>query len=188
MGIFELFITAVALSMDAFAVAVCKGLSVSEMKPRHAIITGLYFGGFQALMPLIGYLLGSAFESFVSNVAPLIAFALLALIGINMIRESRSDTEKVDCSFCPRAMLPLAVATSIDALVVGIGFAMIPDTNIALAVTLIGVTTFILSAVGVKIGAIFGDKYKSKSELFGGIALICIGLKTLIEYLIGLFK
>lgn len=189
MGIFELLLTAVALSMDAFAVAMCKGLSVRCMKKKHMLIVGLYFGAFQALMPLIGFFLGSAFSSYVEKFSAWIAFILLAIIGGNMIKEALSkDEEKMDDCFGFKNMLALAVATSIDALVAGVAFAMEfatkkPFGGIWLTVSMIGVITFILSAIGVKIGNIFGAKYKSKAELCGGIVLIGIGLKAVLDHL-----
>ncbi len=181
MGLIELFLTAVALSMDAFAVSVCKGLSVRELKPKHALCVGLYFGGFQALMPLIGYFLGMQFERFIVNIDHWIAFLLLGLIGFNMIKEAR-ECEELDDSFSVRTMLTLAVATSIDALAVGITFAVVKAAIIP-AVTLIGTITFSLSIVGIKIGNIFGAKFKSKAEIAGGVLLILMGLKILIEHL-----
>ena len=183
MSLIELFILAVGLSMDAMAVAVCKGLSVRKLKVGHAVITGLYFGGFQALMPLIGYFLGSQFREYIVSVDHWIAFVLLTLLGANMIRESFGEAEEVDASFCPRAMLPMAVATSIDALAVGVTFAFLPNTNIWAAVSFIGVITFALSMVGVWIGHLFGAKFKSKAALVGGIVLIGMGLKILLEHL-----
>ncbi len=183
MSLFSLFILAVGLSMDAMAVAICKGLSVQKLKFRHAIITGLYFGGFQAGMPLIGYFLGRQFSAYIESVDHWIAFVLLALIGGNMIKESFGKTEEVNCSFCPKAMLPMAVATSIDALAVGVTFALLPGVNITAAVSFIGVITFSLSAVGVYIGHLFGAKFKSKAELTGGIVLILMGLRILLEHL-----
>ncbi len=183
MGLIELFILAVGLSMDAMAVSVCKGLSVRKLKFSHALITGLYFGGFQALMPLIGYLLGTQFKDYIVSIDHWIAFGLLVLIGANMIRESLGEAEEVNASFSPRAMLPMAVATSIDALAVGVTFAFLPDTNIWAAITFIGVITFSLSAVGVWIGHLFGARFKSKAELTGGIVLILMGLKILLEHL-----
>ena len=180
MGILELLAVAVGLSMDAFAVSICKGLSARNISPRHMLIAGLYFGGFQALMPYLGYLLGSSFSALVASVDHWIAFGLLAVIGINMIRESRGPVEELDASFSPRAMLPLAVATSIDALAVGVSFAFM-KVNIYSSVTVIGITTLLLSAVGVKVGSLFGAKNKSLSELVGGIVLIAIGLKILLE-------
>ena len=183
MQLWELFIIAVGLSMDAIAVSICKGLSVHKVTPGHALTAGLYFGGFQALMPLIGYFLGTQFESLIQSVDQWIAFALLALIGINMVRESRSESEELNASFGPKAMLPLAVATSIDALAVGVTFAFL-QVQIAPAVTFIGVITFALSCLGVKLGNLFGAKYRARAELFGGIVLILMGVKILIEHLI----
>lgn len=184
MGILELLLTAVALSMDAFAVAVCKGLSTCRVKANHMLITGLWFGGFQALMPLIGYWIGSLFESYITAIDHWIAFSLLGLIGANMIKESFSnECDCTDASFSFKTMLTMAIATSIDALAVGITFALLPDVNIFAAISSIGVITFILSALGVKIGAIFGSKNKSIAELIGGIVLILIGTKILLEHL-----
>lgn len=183
MSYLELFVIAVGLSMDAFAVSICKGLSVRRLKPRHNLICGLYFGGFQALMPVIGWLLGRQFESLIKSIDHWIAFALLVLIGANMIREAvKNEEENLNDSFSPKTMLPLAVATSIDALAVGVTFAFL-DVSIVPAVSMIGATTFILSAVGVKIGNVFGAKYKSKAELVGGIVLIAMGVKIIIEHL-----
>ena len=186
MGLLELFILAIGLSMDAFAVSVCKGLATQRVNPKHMIIAGIWLGGFQALMPLIGYFLGTAFEKYVTAVDHWIAFILLGAIGGNMIKEAFSGGEnEADGSFGFKTMLVMAIATSIDALAVGITFALLPDVNIVAAVSFIGVTTFILSAVGVKIGNVFGAKYKSKAELAGGIILIILGIKILIEHLIG---
>lgn len=184
MGLLELFLIAVGLSMDAFAVSVCKGLSERQLKAKHYLIIGAWFGGFQALMPAVGYLLGSTFEQYITAVDHWIAFVLLCFIGGNMIREALSkDEEKLDASFSFKTMLLLAIATSIDALAVGITFALLPDVNIAAAVLFIGATTFILSAIGLKVGNVFGTKYKSKAELAGGIILILIGTKILLEHL-----
>ncbi|MDM8239043.1 manganese efflux pump MntP family protein [Pseudoflavonifractor phocaeensis] len=186
MSIGELFIIAVGLSMDAFAVSVCKGLSAGRVRLGHALTAGIWFGGFQALMPFLGWLLGSRFQSFISNVDHWIAFLLLGLIGLNMVRESRSqEEEEVGASFAPKAMLPLAVATSIDALTVGITFAFLQldQADILWAVSLIGVTTFVLSAIGVKAGGIVGERGKSRAELAGGIVLILMGCKILVEHL-----
>ena len=184
MGIFELLATAVALSMDAFAVSICKGLSACRVKPKHMIVTGLWFGGFQALMPLIGYLLGRSFERFITPVDHWIAFVLLGLLGANMIKESFDKEEAcTDASLAVKVMFTMAVATSIDALAVGITFALLPDVNILLAISFIGVITFLLSAIGVKAGSVFGAKNKRYAELFGGIVLIAIGAKILLEHL-----
>lgn len=182
MGILELITIALGLSMDACAVSVCKGLSVERLSVRNMLVTGLYFGGFQALMPLLGYLLGSSFESFITSFDHWIAFVLLALIGANMIRESRGCTEKLDSSFGVRAMLPLAVATSIDALAVGVTFAFL-SVDITLAVCLIGGVTFVLSVAGLNLGRVFGARFRSAAELAGGVILILIGLKILLEHL-----
>ena len=183
MGLLELFILAVGLSMDAFAVSVCKGLSVKKMELKHALICGAYFGGFQALMPTLGYLLGSQFESMITQIDHWIAFVLLGIIGLGMIRDSReNDEEEVDPSFGVRTMLALAVATSIDALAVGVTFAFL-RVNIVWAVTFIGCTTFVLSAIGVKVGNVFGMKYKSRAELTGGVILVLMGIKILLEHL-----
>lgn len=184
MGLLELLILAVGLSMDAFAVSVCKGLSTQKLKAKHYLIIGAWFGGFQALMPTIGYFLGSTFEKYITSVDHWVAFALLVIIGGNMIRESCSkDEEKANDSFSFKTMIVLAVATSIDALAVGITFALLPDVNIVAAVSFIGATTFIISAVGLKVGNIFGLKYKSKAEIVGGVILILIGTKILLEHL-----
>ena len=182
MGILELITIALGLSMDACAVSVCKGLSVEKLKVKHMLITGLYFGGFQAAMPLLGYLLGASFESFITSFDHWIAFVLLSLIGANMIRESRGGAEKLDASFGVRAMLPLAVATSIDALAVGVTFAFL-RVDIGPAMAFIGVITFLFSEAGVKIGSVFGAKYRSGAELFGGCVLILMGVKILLEHL-----
>ena len=182
MGILELIILSIGLAMDAFAVSICKGLSVKKVKPKHYLIVGGYFGGFQALMPLVGYLLGISFQQFIVSIDHWIAFILVGIIGINMTKGSFEDDENVNASFSFKDMLHLAVATSIDALAVGITFAFL-QVNIALAVTLIGVITFIFSAVGIKIGVIFGDKFKNKAELLGGVVLILIGLKILLDHL-----
>ena len=180
MGILDLFILAVGLSMDAFAVSVCKGLSLGKIKPKHMCIAGACFGGFQALMPLIGYFLGSFFAEMIEKYDHWVAFVLLAIIGGNMIKESFGKDEKVDSSMNVKSMLLLAIATSIDALAVGVTFAFL-QVQIVPAVSFIGVITFIFSAVGVKIGSLFGTKYKSKAELFGGIVLVLIGIKILLE-------
>ena len=182
MGLWELFLVAVGLSLDAFAVSVCKGLSVPAVRLRHSLICGAYFGLFQALMPLLGWLLGVQFQGMITSVDHWIAFALLAVIGVNMIRESREEGEDVDCSFTPRAMLPLAVATSIDALAVGVTFAFL-KVLILPAVTFIGLTTFFLSAAGVRVGAVFGARFRSGAELAGGVILVLMGTKILLEHL-----
>lgn len=182
MSIFEILLLGIGLSMDAFAVSVCKGLSVGRMRVSHVMLAGLYFGGFQALMPLVGYWLGSRFQAYIASFDHWIAFVLLALIGINMIREANQEEGESDASFSFGTMIPLAVATSIDALAVGITFSFL-RVNIFLAVLLIGCTTFILSAAGVKIGNVFGLRYRKKAEIGGGVILILLGLKILLEHL-----
>ncbi len=190
MDFLTLFLIAVGLSMDAFAVSICKGLSLGKAPLGKCAIVGLWFGGFQALMPIVGYFVGVGFRGTIESVDHWIAFALLALIGINMIRESLGKEEEVEgCAECEkrvlsaRSMFPLAVATSIDALAVGVGFAFL-GVDIWQSATLIGITTFALSIVGVKIGSRFGARYKSKAELAGGIILIAIGIKILLEHLL----
>ena len=169
--------------MDAFAVSICKGLSMKKMNWKKAIIIASYFGGFQALMPVIGFILGYAFTGIVENIDHWIAFVLLAIIGVNMIKESRDEeTDKRNDNVAFKIMIGLAIATSIDALAIGITFAFL-KTNIILAILLIGAITFITSLLGVKIGNKFGDKLQNKSELIGGIVLILIGLKILLEHL-----
>ncbi len=186
MSFWEICVIAVGLSMDALAVSICKGLSVRHAGLRHCAVTGLYFGGFQALMPLTGYLLGRQFEGAINRFDHWIAFVLLCIIGINMVRESRSrEPEECSADFSIKAMLPLAVATSIDALAVGVTFAFL-QVNILYAIILIGSTTFILSFLGVKVGHILGMKYKSRAELLGGLVLVFMGIKILVEHL-GLF-
>ncbi|HKM20540.1 MAG TPA: manganese efflux pump MntP family protein [Lachnospiraceae bacterium] len=180
MTFWELFLIAIGLSMDAFAIAICKGLSVQKIEKKHLIITGLWFGGSQAVMPLIGYFLGTSFRAFIENIDHWIAFILLTIIGINMIRESREKTKQLDASFSAKVMFPLAIADSIDALAAGVTFSFF-DVSIVPTVLLIGVTTFVLSAVGLKIGNRFGEKYKSKAELLGGIILIAMGVSILVK-------
>ena len=182
MHIAEILIIAVGVSMDAFAVSICKGLSVRTLQPKHAALTALWFGGFQALMPLIGYFLGVSFTDFVSSVDHWIAFILLGIIGGNMIKESFYDDE---CEYSPdfsiKAMFPLAVATSIDALAIGVSLAFL-RVDIWSAVLLIGLVTGAFSAAGVYLGKFFGCRYKSKAEFAGGIILILMGLKILLEH------
>ena len=183
MSFIELFMIAVGLSMDAFAVSVCKGLSIEKLYPRHAVLTGCYFGGFQAMMPLLGYLLGVQFQAAITRFDHWIAFVLLGGIGMNMLREARNEKKDHSGSFEVGSMLPLAVATSIDALAVGVTFAFL-DIHIVPAVLFIGTTTFILSACGVRAGNVFGNRFGSKAELAGGLILIVTGTKILIEHLI----
>ena len=191
MQLWELFVIAVGLSMDAFAVAICKGLSVQKIKPHHTLVAGAWFGGFQALMPLTGYLLGTTFAHMIEAIDHWVAFVLLGIIGGNMIREALSgeeDADECECcgkgggSFGVKSMFPMAVATSIDALAVGVSFAFL-KVKIGPAITFIGVITFVLSAVGVVVGNVVGARFKAKAELAGGIVLIAMGTKILIEHL-----
>ena len=186
MGFGELLLLAVGLSMDAFAVSVCKGLAMKKADLRGMCTCGIWFGGFQALMPLIGYLLGAMFADAIVAVDHWVAFGLLALIGVNMLREafgSEEEEQAEDADLSVKTMFVMAVATSIDALAVGISLAMAGDVNISAAVVLIGVTTFVLSAVGVKVGSIFGDKFEKKAQIAGGVILILLGVKILLEHL-----
>jgi putative Mn2+ efflux pump MntP len=186
MQLWEMAVIAIGLSMDAFAVAICKGLSVQKVKPAHILITGAWFGGFQGLMPLIGYLLGATFEEYITKIDHWVAFILLGIIGGNMIKESSGKDEECcpspDFSF--RTMLAMAVATSIDALAVGVSFAFL-KVNIWKAIMLIGIITFIFSGAGIAIGNFFGAKWKSKAEFAGGFILIAMGLKILLEHTLG---
>ncbi len=186
MGFLELFLVAVGLSMDAFAVSICKGLSVRRLEVRHSLLAGLYFGGFQALMPVLGWLLGYRFEGLITNVDHWIAFILLAFIGGGMIRESFDRAEELNDDFGVKTMLLLAVATSIDALAVGITFAFL-SVPILPAAALIGLITCLLSALGIHVGHAFGERYKAGAERAGGVILILIGLKILLEHL-GILK
>ncbi len=183
MSLFTLFITAVGLSMDAFAVSICKGLAMKKLSWKKALVIGLWFGGFQALMPTFGYLLGTAFENYVTAIDHWIAFALLSLIGVNMIKEAFSkDDEPSNDSIDIKTMFLLAVATSIDALAVGVTYAFL-KVQIVPAVSFIGGITFLFSILGVKIGNLFGLRYKAKAEIAGGIILILMGIKILLEHL-----
>ena len=183
MGLLELFILAVGLSMDAFAVSVCKGLSVTKMEPKHALLCGAYFGGFQALMPALGYLLGSQFESMITQIDHWIAFVLLGIIGSSMIKESREDEEEeVSASFDMKTMLALAVATSIDALAVGVSFAFLSMNMLTPTAIIIGVT-FACSMIALYLGRYCGRRLKHRAEMLGGVILILIGTKILIEHL-----
>jgi len=183
MKLVELIILSIGLAMDAFAVAVCKGLSIQKMEWKKACIIGAYFGIFQALMPFIGYLLGINFREQIVSIDHWVAFILLGIIGLNMIKEAVSkETEKTNDSIGFKDMLILAIATSIDALAVGITFAFL-KVNMGLAISLIGIITFIISVAGVKIGNVFGCKYEKKAEIAGGIILILLGLKILLEHL-----
>ena len=184
MGLWELILLGVGLSMDAFAVSVCKGLAMREAKLKAQLTCGAWFGGFQALMPLVGYFLGSLFAQAIAAFDHWVAFGLLSLIGANMLREALShEEEEADGDLSFGAMLILAVATSIDALAVGISLAMAGQVNIFLAVAIIGATTFCLSALGVKVGSVFGSRYEKKAEAAGGIILILLGVKILLEHM-----
>ena len=184
MGIIELILLSIGLAMDAFAVSICKGISMKRMNWRKALIIGMYFGGFQALMPVIGYFLGTAFESIITNIDHWVAFILLGIIGGNMIKEAFEDeSENCNDDVGFKTMIMLAIATSIDALAVGITFAFL-KVNLIAAISMIGVITFALSVVGTKIGNRFGDKYESKAELVGGIILVLLGIKILLEHLL----
>lgn len=173
------------VSMDAFAVSVCKGLAVGKVNTKHMITAGLWFGGFQALMPLIGYYIGSLFHGYIERFDHWIALILLSAIGINMLKEafSKNSDDSADASFSFKTMFVMAIATSIDALAVGVAIAMEKTTNIWLSITLIGMITLVFSAAGIKIGSIFGEKYKKKAEIFGGIILIFIGFRILFDHL-----
>ena len=165
MSILEILLLGIGLSMDAFAVSICKGLSTKKLQFKHYLIIGAWFGGFQALMPTIGYFLGSTFEQYITAFDHWVAFVLLAAIGANMIKESFSGEEsETSASFAFKTMLLMALATSIDALAVGITFALLPDVNVPLAVCLIGITTFLCSAAGLRVGNLFGLRYKAKAE------------------------
>ena len=183
MGIFEILIISIGLAMDAFAVSICKGLSMKKINWKNVIIIALYFGLFQAIMPVIGYFLGTTFSEFVKNIDHWVAFILLTIIGIDMIKASTDDEiEKRNDKLDFKTMLLLALATSIDALAIGVTFAFF-EVNMSLAIPIIGSMAFILSLIGVVIGNKFGDKFQNKAELIGGIILIIIGLKILLEHL-----
>ena len=193
MDLITLLSISVALSMDAFSVSICKGLATKKFSLKTALLCGLWFGSFQALMPVIGFFLGSQFEHFITNIDHWIAFALLSFIGINMIREALNENEITDVGQQPiadnqgtstgfKTMLGLAIATSIDALAVGVTFAFL-KVNIWFSVMIIGITTFLFSFVGVKIGNVFGSRYSKTAEIIGGVILILLGLKILVEHL-----
>ncbi len=188
MGFIEFFLTGIGLSMDAFAVAICKGLGMRKVNYRQMLLIALFFGGFQALMPLLGWLLGRQFEQYITSVDHWIAFTLLVLIGANMLREARKGDDTTDAETVYDAPLPLgqlllmAIATSIDALAVGISFAFL-GVNIWLAIAIIGTTTFLISAAGVFIGNRFGNRYEKRATIAGGIILILLGVKILLEHL-----
>jgi len=180
MSFSELFVIAIGLSMDAFAIALCKGLSVEKAEFKHFIIAGLWFGGAQALMPILGYLLGTGVSEAIQSVDHYLSFILLTFIGINMIHESREERKELNNSFSPQAMFPLAIADSIDAMAVGVTFAF-SKVHILSASLIIGAVTFLLSAIGVKIGNQFGTKYKTAAEFSGGVILIAMGTVILIK-------
>ena len=189
MSLLELFVLTVGLSMDAFAVSICKGLGAARAGVRECCIAGVYFGGFQAVMPLLGFLLGIRFKAYITRVDHWIAFILLGIIGINMVREGlRKEEETETCgrdgkaAFSPKAMFPLAVATSIDALAVGVTFAFL-EVEIFAAISFIGTVTFVFSVLGIRIGNLFGIRFKSRAELAGGVILMGMGLKILLEHL-----
>lgn len=196
MGLFELILLSVGLAMDAFAVSVCKGLSAGRVTLKEYFLCGIWFGSFQALMPLAGFLIGERFEKYISMIAPWVAFGLLTLIGLNMIREAFSPEEEMSPGFDLKTMFMMAVATSIDALAVGITFVAVPIqvlkagnlANVIFAVIVIGVITFIISTVGVGMGSVFGDRYMSGAEITGGTILLLIGFRSIVTFLIGFLK
>ena len=184
MGFWELLLLAVGVSMDAFAVSVCKGLSMSKSGIKESAICGAWFGGFQALMPLIGFFLGTLFAEAIEAFDHWVAFGLLAVIGINMLKEAfEKEEEGCCCDLSFKTMLVMAIATSIDALAVGISLAMAGNVNIWLSVLLIGLTTFAFSGLGVEIGNVFGSRFEKKAQIAGGCILILLGLKILLEHL-----
>ncbi|MBR4862985.1 MAG: manganese efflux pump [Oscillospiraceae bacterium] len=186
MGFFALLILAFGLSMDAFAVSICKGLSMKKATLKASATCGIWFGGFHALMPLIGFFLGTMFAETIQSFDHWVAFGLLAIIGINMLKEAFGkcdECEEHDADLSVKTMFVMAIATSIDAMAVGISLAMAGNVNIFLAVTLIGVITFLMSALGVKIGNVFGSRFEKKAQLAGGVILILLGLKILLEHL-----
>jgi len=192
MELLSLILLAVGLSMDAFAVSICKGLAMKKITVKNGLIVGVWFGSFQALMPFLGYIMGIQFEAYINTIAPWIAFCLLEVIGINMIREALSDACKREDEFLKvKEMFLLSMATSIDALVVGLTFALVPlqirsDVspliNTIIACCSIGFTTFVFSITGVKAGSVFGARYKNKAEMAGGIILMLLGLKIVLNY------
>ena len=188
MGFGELFLLAIGVSMDAFAVSICKGLATRKAGLREMGTCGIWFGGFQAMMPLIGYFLGTLFAAAIVSFDHWVAFGLLTLIGGNMLKEALGKEECEECEsengdFGFKTMFVMAVATSIDALAIGVSMALAGNVNIWVAITLIGITTCVTSALGVKIGNVFGSKFQKKAELAGGIILILLGLKILLEHL-----
>ena len=186
MGFWALLLLAFGVSMDAFAVSICKGLSMQKASLKAGAVCGMWFGGFQALMPLIGYYLGTMFAGVIHSFDHWVAFALLVIIGINMLKEAfgkECDCEEHNGDISPKTMFVMAVATSIDALAVGVSLAMAGDVQIGTAVLLIGAITFIMSALGVKIGSVFGSRFEKKAQITGGVILILLGLKILLEHM-----
>lgn len=184
MGFLELFVLAIGLSMDAFAVSICKGLAMQKADIKSMTVVGGWFGGFQALMPLIGFFLGSLFAEAIEAIDHWVAFVLLAIIGGNMLKEAFSKEEESHSGdLSPKTMFVLAIATSIDALAVGISLAMAGGVNIWISIVLIGLTTFATSAIGVKMGSVFGDRYEKKAQIAGGVILIVLGVRILLEHL-----
>ena len=185
MGIAEMLLLGVGLSMDAFAVSVCKGLAMRKATWRAKFTCGAWFGGFQTLMPLLGFFLGAVFAQAIESVDHWVAFALLCIIGVNMLREAsqKDEGQEKNADMCMKTMFLMAVATSIDALAVGISLAMVGNVNIFLAVAIIGVCTFLLSAMGVQIGNVFGSRFEKKAQIAGGVILILLGVKILLEHL-----
>ncbi len=182
LGLVELFLMALMLSMDAFAVAVCKGLALGRIKIRDCLCVGLWFGAFQALMPTLGYFSAKLFEGYVNRFSHWIACTLLVLIGVNMIKEALGEEEKSNCSVCIKEMLVLAVATSIDALAAGVSFALLEGFRIGYAVLFIGCITLVLSSIGVKVGSVVGTRYNKRAEMTGGIVLVLLGIKIVLEH------
>ena len=184
MQIWTVFVLAFGVSMDAFSVSVCKGLATRRVRFEHMFLAGMWFGGFQAIMPLIGYLIGTGFGRYIEVYDHWVAFGLLFFLGLKMIVSAlRGGEETATGSFATREMFPMAVATSIDALAVGVSLAILPDVRIGWAVALIGLFTFVFSAFGVKLGNLFGARYQHKAELAGGIILVLVGTSILLEHL-----
>ena len=182
MYLIDLILIAIGVSMDAFAVSICKGLAQSKIKKRHFLLIGIYFGGFQALMPFLGYILGLQFSVIITSFDHWVAFFFLCFIGFNMVRESRKKEEITSDSFKIKDMIPLSIATSIDALIIGLTFASL-KVSIIPAITIVGFITAIISMIGLKIGNVFGNKFKSKAEVFGGLLLIFMGFEILLDHL-----
>lgn len=182
MSFFEIFLLSLSLASDAFSVSICKGLSISKIKIKDMLLVGLYFGIFQGFMPLLGYIIGSKFSLYIVKYDHFIALVLLSIIGINMIRESFNKDNEVDSNLSHKNLLLLAIATSIDAFTIGITFSFL-NVDVLFPILSISIITFILSFIGVKIGNIFGSKYKSKSEFLGGLLLIILGIKIFLKHI-----